>query len=43
MKPTFIVDLRTMKLVKKINGSTSGAPPSSIQQLLTEMLTLVGK
>jgi len=39
----FIVDLRTMKIVQKINGSTAGAPPSSIKQLLTEMLTLVSK
>jgi hypothetical protein len=38
-----IVDLRTMKILKKINGSTAGTPPSSIQQLLTEMLTLVTK
>lgn len=38
-----IVDLRTMKIVQKINGSTIGAPPSSIKQLLTEMLTLVSK
>lgn len=38
-----IVDLRTMKIVKKINGSVTGAPPSSIQQLLAEMLTLVSK
>jgi len=38
-----IVDLRTMKILQKINGSTTGAPPSSIQQLLSEMLTLVTK
>lgn len=38
-----IVDLKTMKILKKINGSTAGAPPSSIQQLLAEMLTLVSK
>lgn len=38
-----IVDLRTMAIVKKINGSTAGTPPSSIQQLLAEMLVLVTK
>lgn len=38
-----IVDLRTMKILKKVNGSTIGAPPSSIQQMLATMLDLVKK
>lgn len=37
-----IVDLRTMKIVKKINGDTTGTSPSSITTMLTAMATYVG-
>jgi hypothetical protein len=38
-----IVDLRTMKIVKKINGSITGSGDSSIKQMVPELLTLVSK
>jgi hypothetical protein len=39
----FIVDLTTMKIVKKINGSVSGSGDSSIKQLMPELAALVAK
>ncbi len=37
-----IIDLRTMKIVKKVNGSTAGAGDSSVKQLIPEILKLLG-
>jgi hypothetical protein len=37
----FIVDVRTLKIVKKINGSVAGAGTSSVGQLIPEILTLL--
>jgi hypothetical protein len=37
-----IVDLRTMKIVKKINGDTTGLSASSINELLSAMASLLG-
>lgn len=37
-----IVDVRTMKIVKKINGSTTGMGDSSVKQLVPEILKLLG-
>lgn len=37
-----IVDVKTMKIVKKVNGSTAGAGDSSVKQLVPEMLKLLG-
>lgn len=36
-----IVDVRTMKIVKKINGSTAGSGKSSVAQLVPEILALL--
>lgn len=38
-----IVDVHTMKIVKKINGSVAGVGDSSIKQLIPQLLTLLGK
>jgi hypothetical protein len=38
-----IVDVHTMKIVKKVNGSVAGVGDSSIKQLVPEILTLLGK
>lgn len=37
-----IVDVKTMKIVKKINGSTTGMGDSSVKQLVPEILKLLG-
>jgi len=37
-----IVDVRTMKIVKKINGSVTGSGDSSVKQLIPEILKLLG-
>ncbi len=37
-----IVDVKTMKIVKKINGSVAGTGASSVKQLIPEILTLLG-
>jgi hypothetical protein len=36
-----IVDVKTMKIVKKINGSVAGAGTSSVGQLVPEILKLL--
>lgn len=36
-----IVDVRTMKIVKKLNGDTSGVASSSVKQLIPEILKLL--
>jgi hypothetical protein len=36
-----IVDLKTMKIVKKINGSVTGSGDSSVKQLVPEILALL--
>ena len=38
----FELDLRTMKIIKVIHGSTSGTPPSSAKQAIFDMLVLLG-
>ncbi|GAC1351614.1 MAG: hypothetical protein NVSMB1_06310 [Polyangiales bacterium] len=38
-----IVDLRTMKIVEKVNGSVAGIGASSVAQLLPKLLALVTK
>ncbi|MGZ3422532.1 MAG: hypothetical protein ACXWUG_20565 [Polyangiales bacterium] len=38
-----IVDVHTMKIVKKVNGSVAGIGDSSIKQLIPQILTLLGK
>ena len=38
----YIVDLKTMKVVKHITGSFTGFTPTSIEQGLTEMNSLLG-
>lgn len=38
-----IVDVHTMKIVKKVNGSVAGTGDSSVKQLIPELLTLLGK
>lgn len=37
-----IVDVKTMKIVKKVNGSTAGSGDSSVKQLIPEILKLLG-
>jgi hypothetical protein len=37
-----IVDVRTMKIVKKVNGSVTGSGDSSVKQLIPEILKLLG-
>lgn len=37
-----IVDVRTMKIVQKVNGSTAGSGDSSVKQLVPELLKLLG-
>lgn len=36
-----VVDLRTMKIVKKVNGSVAGSGDSSVKQLVPEVLALL--
>lgn len=36
-----IVDVRTMKIVKKVNGSVLGAGTSSVGQLIPEIIKLL--
>jgi len=36
-----IVDVRTMKIVKKVNGSVTGTGDSSVKQLIPQILTLL--
>lgn len=36
-----IVDVRTMKIVKKVNGSVAGSGDSSVKQLIPEILKLL--
>lgn len=36
-----IVDVRTMKIVKKVNGSVAGTGDSSVKQLIPEILKLL--
>lgn len=36
-----IVDVRTMKIVKKVNGSVTGTGDSSVKQLIPEILKLL--
>jgi hypothetical protein len=38
-----IVDVKTMKIVKKVNGSVAGVGDSSVKQLIPQLLTLLGK
>ncbi len=38
----FLVDLRTMRIVEKYNGSVAGVGPSSIAQGAARMLELLG-
>jgi hypothetical protein len=37
-----VVDVRTMKIVKKVNGSVMGTGDSSVKQLIPEILKLLG-
>lgn len=37
----FIVDLATMRVVRKVNGSVAGIGPSAIQQIVPTMLDLL--
>ena len=37
----FIVDVKTLKIVKKVNGSVTGTGTSSVGQLIPEILTLL--
>ena len=37
-----IVDVRTMRIVKKVNGSTTGSGDSSVKQLVPAILALLG-
>lgn len=37
----FIVDLATMRVVRKVNGSVAGIGPSAIQQIVPTMLNLL--
>lgn len=37
-----IVDVKTMKILKKINGSVTGTGDSSVKQLVPEILKLLG-
>lgn len=37
-----IVDVKTMKIVRKINGSVTGTGDSSVKQLVPEILKLLG-
>jgi hypothetical protein len=39
---TFIVDLSTMLIVFKVNGSTAGVGPSGVSQAIPRMLELLG-
>jgi len=36
-----VVDVRTMKIVKKVNGSVTGSGESSVKQLIPEILKLL--
>ncbi len=36
-----VVDVRTMKIVKKVNGSVAGTGDSSVKQLIPEILKLL--
>jgi hypothetical protein len=36
-----IIDLRTMKIVRKINGATDGTGTTSVAQLVPEILELL--
>ena len=36
-----VVDVRTMKIVKKVNGSVTGSGDSSVKQLIPQILTLL--
>ncbi len=38
----YIVDLKTMKIVDRFDGSIAGIGPSSVQQAIAEMMTLLG-
>ena len=38
----FIVDVTTMRIVRRFNGSVAGIGPSSISQALAEIMRLVG-
>ncbi|MFO0569593.1 MAG: hypothetical protein U0263_28345 [Polyangiaceae bacterium] len=40
---TYVVDLKTMKIVWKGFGSYDGSVPSSAEQGMTELLKLLGK
>ena len=37
----FIVDLATMRVVRKVNGSVAGIGPSAIQQIVPTMMELL--
>lgn len=39
----FIVELPSMKIVKKYTGSTDGTPPSSVSVAIPDLLALLGK
>jgi len=39
---TFIVDLATMVVVFKVNGSVAGVGPSGVAQAIPRMLELLG-
>lgn len=36
-----VVDVRTMKIVKKVNGSVAGSGDSSVKQLIPQILALL--
>jgi len=38
----FIVDLATMRIVRRFNGSVAGIGPSAIAQAVTEVMRLMG-
>ena len=40
---TFIVELPSMKIVKKYTGSIDGTPPSSVSTAIPDLLALLGK
>jgi len=40
---TFVVDLRTMKILKKISGSVTGTGDSSVKQAIPFLMSLLAK
>jgi hypothetical protein len=40
---TFVVDLKTMKILKKVSGSIAGIGDSSVKQVVPYLMTLLGK